>query len=184
MDDGHLKIENNTPQKIILSTESFTTQENQWLINFLFQRYTLKFKLDGQNRIVLYDQFQIYYFLFLITPYLHNSMYRKIVPSCKLHHDTTARRTTIYLPRTIKIHSPTKEINAALRNLNQIINDYKQGLFYEKYNDTLTNQSSVNNKSYQIIITSKNLTDLIFLSAQTGLTYSRLTALCFEQEFL
>lgn len=34
MNDGHLKINNNVPEKIILSTDSFHSLENQWLLTF------------------------------------------------------------------------------------------------------------------------------------------------------
>jgi hypothetical protein len=62
-DDGHLKIVNRTVSKIILSTDSFSSEENVWLIQLLFDKFNLRFVMDGQNRILIYDQFQIIYFL-------------------------------------------------------------------------------------------------------------------------
>lgn len=59
MDDGHLKQSQNKPQKIILSTDSFTEKENKQLISLLRDKYNLHFHLDKQNRLILYDQFQI-----------------------------------------------------------------------------------------------------------------------------
>lgn len=50
MDDGHLKQTAKRPEKIILSTESFSNFENNWLINFLQEKYDLQFHLDKQNR--------------------------------------------------------------------------------------------------------------------------------------
>lgn len=38
MDDGHLKQSGNIPQKIILSTESFTPYENKALMDFLLKK--------------------------------------------------------------------------------------------------------------------------------------------------
>ncbi|TQS71093.1 hypothetical protein DX933_17235 [Ornithinibacillus gellani] len=88
MDDGHLKIVNGIPTKIILSTESFSEQENMLLIAFLEQKYGLVFKTDKQNRIILYDQFQIRYFLFLINPYMQTCMYRKTITTFYREFDT------------------------------------------------------------------------------------------------
>jgi len=55
MDDGHLKISKSTPEKIILSTESFTDIEIKKLILFLMAKYNLIFSVDKQRRIILYD---------------------------------------------------------------------------------------------------------------------------------
>src|SRR5699024_7423772 len=74
MDDGHLKVKNNTLQKIILSTESFSDNEILQLIHFLNVKFHLPFNIDGQKRIALYDQFHINYFLTLIAPFTHISM--------------------------------------------------------------------------------------------------------------
>lgn len=67
-DEGHLKIVNNVVQKIFLSTDSFSDEENDWLIQLLFDKFKLRFHKDGQNRLILYDQFQIIYFLHLVAP--------------------------------------------------------------------------------------------------------------------
>jgi hypothetical protein len=76
-DDGHLKQQNGVPRKVILSTDNFSLMENQFLIDFLQKKYSLSFSLDGQNRILLYDQFQIIYFLKLVETYIHESMNEK-----------------------------------------------------------------------------------------------------------
>lgn len=179
MDDGHLKIRKNTPQKIILSTDSFTTEENEWLINFLYKKYRLSFRLDKQNRIVLYDQFQIIYFLNLVKPYLHESMHRKIIPYKNIKYKLPSRRTTIYLPASIEITSPTRQINTAFYILPYVIDSYQKGSFYKKYHDFLFNRQNVQPKSYQIVINSNNLSNLQLLKNLTGLTFSQLAELCF-----
>lgn len=176
MDDGHFKQQANIPRKIILSTESFTTKENSWLINFLHQKYNLQFKLDKQNRIILYDQFQIHYFLHLVTPHMHHSMHRKVLLECPLMQVAKPRRTTIYLPKSIVINSPTKDINSILNDLDTLLNDFKLGVFYQKqfYFDAGDIQG------YQIVISEQNLAKLTFLKLHTGLTFSQLSEACFK----
>ncbi|PID02594.1 hypothetical protein CSV67_08135 [Sporosarcina sp. P2] len=73
-DDGHVKIVNGTMNKIILSTDSFTALENEQLIQLLFKKFKLRFSVDGQNRLILYNQFQIIYFLKLVSPWLSPAM--------------------------------------------------------------------------------------------------------------
>lgn len=180
MDDGHLKQKENTPEKIVLSTESFTIQENKWLIHFLHQKYNLCFSLDKQNRIILYDQFQIHYFLYLVMPFLHESMHRKILPLCIIKNNIAARRTTIYLPTSIILDSPTKDINAALIHLSSMIRQYKTGRFYKRYHKGLFNRNVTETESHQIVINSRNLSNLQLLKDLTGLTFSRLAELCFS----
>lgn len=179
MDDGHLK-QNKKPEKIILSTDSFSREENHWLIDFLHKKYSLYFHLDKQNRLILYNQFQIYYFLHLVTPYLHSSMHRKTIKYYRYGFEPLAKRTTIYLPETIRIQSPTKEINAALKlSLKEIIAKYKNGTFYSYYFQQ--NRVSAKKKAYQIVINAENLSLLHFLNEVTGLTYSKIAELCFQE---
>jgi hypothetical protein len=105
-DDGHLKIEKNQIKKIILSTNGFSSAENKKLIELIYRLHKLEFSLDKQNRLILYDQPQIIYFIHLIKPYVHKSMHRKIqIPS--MNRKITAKRTTIYLPTSIPIKKPT-----------------------------------------------------------------------------
>jgi len=179
MDDGHFKIERNIPKKIVLSTDSFTSEENKWLIDFLYKKYKLSFNLDNQNRIILYDQFQIIYFLNLIKPYLHESMYRKTFSSRPILFNLSAKRTTIYLPISIHITSPTKEINSQLKLLPKLVEYYKKGVFYKKFEKLLFLDHGKKKKSYQIVINGINLSNLQLLKSLTGLTYSKLTELCF-----
>ena len=111
MDDGHLKNDNGIPRKIILSTDNFSLNENQQLIKLLTQKYSLFFSLDGQNRLVLYDQPQIYFFYRLVYPSLHSSMNRKMIKTKQTPCKTSPKRTTIYLPKEITLSKPTYEIN-------------------------------------------------------------------------
>lgn len=181
MDDGHLKLNgNNIPLKIILSTESFSKTENEWLIAFLKDKYFISFHIDKQNRIILYDQKQIHFFLSVVEPYMHSSMYRKLIPSYNIKNITLQKRSTIYLPTTIKIDSPTKEINTALPGLESIIRHFKNQSFYKKYYRSSIVSENIPIKGYQIIINNENLSNLIFLKEVTGFIFSALTLLCFE----
>ncbi len=83
-------------RKIILSTDSFTTEENEWLVQLLYDKFLLRFSIDAQNRLLLNDQSQIMHFLNLVAPHLQPCMNRKAVklPPLKM----IATRTTVYLP--------------------------------------------------------------------------------------
>lgn len=178
MDDGHLKVENGIPRKVIFSTDSFSKHENNMLIDLLYNRYHLKFRLDKQNRLILYDQFQIHHFLYLVTPFLHASMYRKFLHSYSLINDFPAKRTTIHLPSSIKIQYPTKQINKTLKQLDKLILDYKNDNFFGNY--LIGSDYNVETKPYQIIIEKENFSKLQFLFKLTGLNYSKLVNICFE----
>lgn len=94
-DGGHLKIVGNTATKIILSTDNFSSKENEFLMQLIRDKWKLNFKIDGQNRLILYDQFQIIYFLHFISPWMHESMGRKIIMDLPLRK--VANRTIILL---------------------------------------------------------------------------------------
>lgn len=180
MDDGHLKIIRGIPQKVILSTESFTSIEINKLILFLKSKYNLIFSIDKQKRMILYDQYQIYYFLNLVNPFMHRSMFRKITPYSSLIQTIAPARTTIYLPKKVHIIHPTKEINYTLGSLANTTSIFRKGIFYEKYQRIINNiLKNEQRNAYQIIISEKNLANLKFLKENTGLTYSQLTYLCF-----
>ncbi|WP_341963147.1 endonuclease [Planococcus maritimus] len=114
-DDGHLNQRNGVLKKLILSTDSFSTTENQFLIDFLDRKFGFKFSIDAQNRLILYDQFQITYFLKLVTPYIHDSMARKKLPPRNMK--SIAKRSTIYLPADLILQKPTFEINDQYKKL-------------------------------------------------------------------
>lgn len=80
-DDGHLKIEKGFVTKVILSTDDFSREENRQLSDLLYDKFSLRFQGDKQNRLLLYDQFQIIYFLHLVTPWLNETMQRKAMPT-------------------------------------------------------------------------------------------------------
>lgn len=180
-DDGHLKKENEIPRKIILSTESFTHAENQFLINLLYNRFNLHFALDGQNRLLLYDQFQILYFLHLITPYLIPGMHRKIIRLYAIKQSVAAsKRTTIYLPALFKLKLPTKEINEQLSILTTLYDEIKRERFYSNVLlNTVEELSTQELKPYQIMIKPGNMELCLIMKSITGLNMSQLSSLCF-----
>lgn len=183
-DDGHLKKDSTIPRKVILSTDSFTPAENNQLCQLMKDKYSLLFSIDKQNRIILYDQFQIRYFLYLVNPYLHPCMYRKTITSCEINtHNSISKRTSLYLPSHIKLTSPTREINERLLLLPEIFERYKHNRFYshELLFFIESNKASVNKKSYQIVISEENLDNLCLLSKNTGINTSMLTQLCLSK---
>ncbi|QHE63196.1 endonuclease [Rossellomorea vietnamensis] len=183
-DDGHLKKVSTIPRKIILSTDNFTPAENNQLCQLLKNKYSLFFSIDKQNRIILYDQFQIHYFLFLVSPYLHPCMYRKTITSCDIYNQClNPNRTTIYLPAHIKLTSPTREINEKLSMLPDIFTAIKCNNFYT--NELLTfiesTKTHVSKKPYQIVVSEENLQNLSKLNKMTGLNASIVAQLCFME---
>jgi hypothetical protein len=178
-DDGHLNKVDNIPKKIILSTDNFTTTENLGLIDLLTKKFSLYFKLDSQNRILLYDQLQIYYFLHLVDPYMHPSMNRKIIsPTQKL---TTRKRTTIYLPNNILLTKPTAEINQQLEKLNileEIVMDRTR--YIKFYKNILADfRLTKETKGFQIVINEKYNSLIQMIRKRTGLTVSQVITICF-----
>jgi len=179
MDDGHLKTMNGKIQKVILSTESYTQQENEMLIQLLNQRFNLKFKTDKQNRLILYEQYLIHYFHYLIEPYMHVCMHRKMINQFLLPNNVLSKRTTIYLPKCIQVIKPTEHINKALNRLDELIALYKSGDFYKVYGGKLRNPLEETHP-YQIVVSSQNLRKLLFLKEATGLTMSEITELVYK----
>lgn len=186
LDDGHLKIDNGIPRKIILSTDSFSHHENHQLIELLSRKFSLYFSLDGQNRLVLYDQIQIYYFYRLIELYLHPSMERKMIKLKIVAGHTTPKpkRTTIYLPGKITLLKPTYEINHKLKslpNLLKIVKDHENYLYhFQKYFIHIKNIK--NTKPYQIIIDQKYWHYINSIKLLTGLNNSQIVSICFLLE--
>lgn len=175
-DDGHLKLDGNIPRKIILSTDSFSKEENLFLQQFLQKMYGFQFSVDGQNRLLLYDQFQIYYFLQIVELYLHESMNRKKRPENYLKK--IADRTTVYLPDDIILAKPTKEINDQYVKLPLLIEAAKnQDEFFRR--NLVLQQGSIT-RPYQIKIFQPYRESLQKLKQQTGLTVSQLTNYCFR----
>lgn len=179
-DDGHLKIQQNQVNKIILSTDGFTKAENEALIALISQKYKLNFSLDKQNRLVLYDKPQMVYFIRLVKPYIHESMKRKIAaPS--ISRESFRKRTTIYLPNTIPISQPTKNIHTILEQLpilyKKVANEqsYKK-LFADMFPMLKINKTLI--KAYQIELTEKHIEQINACRQLTGLTMSQIVHLC------
>lgn len=181
-DDGHLKIENGFVTKVILSTDDFSPEENHQLIDLLYNKFSLRFQRDGQNRLLLYDQFQIIYFLHLVTPWLNEAMQQKAMPVQPLR--PIAKRTTIYLPETTKLTKPTAEINNALENLKHLFNDDGKTLcistIYNTFSPMLETKTPT--KSYQIVIREDYREMLAVIRQWTGLSVSLVVGWCFINE--
>ncbi|MGP1910048.1 endonuclease [Metabacillus sp. JX24] len=166
-DDGHLKVQNNAPKKIILSTDSFTQKENRFLKELLYTQFKLHFKLDGQNRLVIYDQKQILLFLRIVHPYIHHSMKRKLLSSSESEltfHDN--KRTSIHIQ--ILIRNPTQEIRDVIdksMNLNPLS-------LYESYFSISNTNEIKKRKSYQIVLTRKHQKFLDLIKRKTGMNMS------------
>jgi hypothetical protein len=180
-DDGHLSQKNNIPKKIILSTDNFTKIENRRLKGLLARKFSLYFNLDSQNRLILYDQLQIYYFLFLVNPFIHPSMERKKLIKRK-QIEIKNKRTTIYLPVSIHLTKPTKQINEILINQHLLIKFFQDRNNYIKFykHSVVQQHISIETKGYQIIINKDYLTLLYSIKNQTGLTISQIVSICFQ----
>ncbi|WP_404459595.1 endonuclease [Sutcliffiella horikoshii] len=184
-DDGHLKKKQNTLQKIILSTDSFSKDENLKLIRLLGKKFKLQFSLDGQNRLVIYNKPQINYFLFLVDPYIHQSMSRKksAIPHA-VSPQPLYRRTTVYLPTSIDINHPTKYINSLLECLPVIqtkltsrdnLDEFYKSVDFQK---VLTTKKA-NTRGYQIRINQSSLAVLHTIQELIGITCSQIVFLCY-----
>lgn len=177
-DNGHLKKRDNKLEKIILSTNSFEVEENYQLIHFINEKFGLHFSHDGQNRLLLYDQLQINYFLMLVQPWMQPSMIRK--NKSVIQFDKIAKRTTVYLPSNITLTKPTKEINSIIeRSLS------------EKTTETILKElplliqrrsESPKTNSYQIQISPHLYYPLLKTQALTGLHISQIITLLFEKD--
>lgn len=180
-DDGHLKQERGIPQKIILSTDNFTVEENNALINIIQTHYHLTFTVDKQNRLILYDQFQILYFLRLIEKYIHPSMQRKI--PINTQPKSLAKTTTIYLPSSLQLKKPTYEINTQLEKLKGLFDlvNTKEGhiqFFRDHYQ---WSREKPITKPYRIIINKEHKIYLSKIKQITGLSNSRIIEWCFQK---
>ena len=179
-DDGHVKIVNGTMNKIILSTDSFTAFENEQLIQLLFKKFKLRFSVDGQNRLILYDQFQIIYFLELVSPWLSPAMSRKAAIMLPLK--PIAKRTTVYLPSTIYLRKPTAEINEKLVKLYSLLCEEKKSVCLHtifKEFEHLLSVEDTKTVGYQIVIQERYRDLLASVRQQTGLSVSLLVSYCF-----
>ncbi|MCM3194110.1 endonuclease [Priestia megaterium] len=181
-DDGSLTISDSTIKKIILSTNSFSNQENKKLIEILFTNFNLLFSLDSQNRLVIYDQKQIFYFLSLVSEFIHPCMSRKInIPKNKLPSFQLNQRTTITLPLTIPVTSPTKDLRHFLSYLPELLPQLKNRVTYRHFfkHQFFIEDTDCKRKSYQIQLEQNELRLLYECRQLTGLTMNQLTELCY-----
>lgn len=175
-DSGHLKKKaNGTLEKIIISTEQWTDEELEILKYVLTLKYSLLFSVDGQRRLILYDQFQINYFLQMIQPYMHSSQVHKMKTVSVLK--PIAKRTTVRLNNSVPISSPTYEINdkLALYARSFHLND-------ESFKRINFQRRERNEKSfYQIQLSEENRRLLGAIQAKTGVTISEIAEECFHK---
>jgi hypothetical protein len=177
-DDGHLSVCNNKVKKIILSTDNFSEAENELLIKLLKQKFNLSFSIDGQNRLCLYDQQQILYFLHIVDPYIHFSMNRKKYQLDNMDQSSIiplTKRTTISLPLVITIKSPTKDITTIIEhiNLESFIHNWFNIWYLEK--SLLLKNSDM--KKYQIVINKNQQWKLECIKNLTGLKMNEIVYL-------
>ncbi|MCM3771764.1 endonuclease [Priestia aryabhattai] len=181
-DDGSLKVSNSSIKKIILATNSFSNQENKKLIEILFTNLHLSFSLDSQNRLVIYDQKQILYFLSLVSEFIHPCMSRKVnIPKTKSPSFQSNKRTTITLPLTILVTSPTKDLRYFLSYLPKLLPQLKNRVTYHHFfkHQFFLERTVSNRKSYQIQLEQNELRLLYECRQITGLSMNQLTELCY-----
>ncbi|WP_240702604.1 endonuclease [Priestia megaterium] len=181
-DDGSLTISDSTIKKIILATNSFSNQENRRLIEILFTNLHLSFSLDSQNRLVIYDQKQILYFLSLVSEFIHPCMSRKInIPKNKQPSFHLNKRTTITLPLTIPVTSPTKDLRHILSYLPELLSRLQNRFIYHHFfkHQFFIEDTDCKRKSYQIQLEQNELRLLYECRQLTGLTMNQLTELCY-----
>ncbi|WP_158233790.1 hypothetical protein [Sporosarcina sp. P3] len=175
-DCGHLKVKDNgTLEKLILSTEQWTDEELRLLQYVMNSKFNLLFAIDGQKRLILYDQLQIKYFLSIVTPWIHPLFAYKVKDLAV--HKPVSKRTTIRLPNQISIPAPTKEIN-------QMIQQYASSIQVTSNNFQRLNYArQENNEStrYQVSLTEENQHALCSVQASTGLTLGEIVQECFHQ---
>ncbi|MGD6878738.1 endonuclease [Bacillus infantis] len=185
-DDGHLKVENGKLKKVILSSDSFSIKENNELIKLISSKFGITFSSDKQNRLLLYDLPQIYYFLRLVRPFIHPSMNRKLFfPSSETIQKN--KRTTIYLPGLLINNRPTKEIDEALCwSLNPLKNLLVSDLTYFPFMKELFTRKNetIPLKGFQIELSGSHMTTINKIQSCTGLQKSTIVQLCFLFEKL
>lgn len=183
-DDGHLTQKNGKLKKLILSTDNFTHIENQALVKLLIDKFHLNFSIDGQNRLILYDQPQIHVFLNIVGPHIHDSMNRKMNIDDGLHNlPFSKKRTTVYLDKSIIPLSPSKDIRVKINELNS--EDFISKWFCGFYKHYLTkSEKQVQSIPYQIQLEPEHVRKLCFIQMKTGLRISEIINILFSNSSL
>jgi hypothetical protein len=109
------------------------------------------------------------YFLYQVKPFIHFSMERKNyhLDSINQSFIPQKKRTTISLPETISIKSPTKDINTIIEQIDMDI--FIQNWFNLWYREKSTIFNSSDKIRYQIVINKEHLLKLENIKNQTGL---------------
>lgn len=177
-DDGHLKIVNGAINRIILATNGFDPSDVQGLQQLLFNRFRLSFKRDGQNRLILYDKYQVLHFLYIVEPWMQPCMARKKNPN--VPPKTYAKKPAIRIPTNIQLQRPTKEMNDALVALDYFFD--KSHVNMERVAEQFLPRhiQTIDKKHYQVRLTEENRERLYQLIRQTGLSLSELATWCFD----
>ncbi|PID14418.1 hypothetical protein CSV63_12895 [Sporosarcina sp. P34] len=174
---GHLKVkENGTLEKLILSTEQWTEDELRLLQYVVNIKFNFLFAIDGQRRLILYDQLQIKYFLGMVAPWIHPVFSYKI-KNVEVRKPV-AKRTTIRLPKQISIPSPTDEINQMIQQYASSIRVTTEN--FQRFN--YARQENNESKRYQVSLTEENRDILCSVQAATGLTLGEIVQECFHQQ--
>ncbi|MBZ4686926.1 MAG: endonuclease [Clostridiales bacterium] len=123
-DDGCLK---NNGNRIILSTESFTEEEKDFLLKVMKKKFLINASIDTQGRIDISRSREVRKFQALVEPYIHKSMKRKSINNRWQHWEKEWRevshskkgicRTSIYLPDQFYHSLKGKEYSNILNNL-------------------------------------------------------------------
>ncbi|PIC56261.1 hypothetical protein CSV80_15640 [Sporosarcina sp. P12(2017)] len=174
---GHLKVkENGTLEKLILSTEQWTEDELRLLQYVINIKFNFLFAIDGQRRLILYDQLQIKYFLGMVAPWIHPVFSYKI-KNVEVRKPV-AKRTTIRLSKQISIPSPTEEINQMIQQYASSIKVTTEN--FQKFN--YARQENNESKRYQVNLTEENRDIICSVRASTGLTLGEIVQECFHQQ--
>lgn len=174
-DDGYLKKNREgVVEKLILSTECWTDDERELLKYILNLKFNLLFSIDGQKRLLLYDQLQINYFLQIVEPWMQPVMIRKMKTASP--YKTIAKRTTVTLPAYYQILKPTSHINDLLhRYVKRPFTPSDQQRWIRKRTEP------EETKTYQITIDSTLHDEIIKKRATTGLTLNEVVEEAFFQ---
>ncbi len=192
-DDGHLK---KSGHRIILSTESFASEEKDFLRSLLWNRFHVAANIDGQGRLDISARVEVRKFQALVEPHMHVSMSRKSIKTkwnqwrtqwqvLKRSQKGTCR-TSIYLPYNLY---ETMRGEGYSNFLNNLLNDWMNIQWKEKLLDPgkrycwLINREGVQKGTY--LLTPRFRPDikgrLDLLSIATGFERSKLVTMALKE---